>query len=167
HEVPLIFNPRQRPLIQYSKLPAPYHQQPWFFSLTHTRGMAAWTLAQNPVGIDLEDDSPRLNVRDYARDYCSQPEWLKLAFIEEERDFVDLFRKIWVMKEAHFKMGVTESSDSFQKTAFTFHEDRVWCEWLGPERFGGSCYLMNPSPQYLLGLVCLTGEKLEPIIIKA
>ena len=66
-----------------------------YFSITHSNGVAAVVVANEPVGIDLEKV-------DLTRDY--QKIASKAFLIVEKKDLtVDKFFKIWTIKEAYYK----------------------------------------------------------------
>ena len=76
--------------------------EPGFFSLTHSDGLIACTLSQDPVGIDLERIDTQRDIEAIA-ELSMTVEELKTLQNETEIDILKFYR-LWCCKEAIFKM---------------------------------------------------------------
>jgi 4'-phosphopantetheinyl transferase len=80
------------------------------FSVSHTKGAAAFVRSNSPVGIDIEKNAPFSDTDKIAKRYFTTPEY------DFCRGDSARFFEIWTKKEAYIKMtgkGLRESLNSF------------------------------------------------------
>lgn len=88
--VSYIKDSRGKPYIPDSKL---------HMSISHCKAGIAFIIAEEPVGIDVEEIS-RMNIK-IARRICTESE---LKLLENTEDKQELLCKFWVLKEAYSKL---------------------------------------------------------------
>ncbi len=71
-----------------------------FISLSHSKGMICFALADSPVGVDLEMKRQR-NFAEMAKIFMSKKELT--VFLNSTNDLEDEFYMIWSAKEAYYK----------------------------------------------------------------
>lgn len=92
------------------------------FSLSHSKGVCAVAVSDQPVGVDVEVIKDSYN-----------PHLIERSLTEQEKDVFDGdFTRIWCRKEAVAKMtgeGITGYPDNIDTTTYTFHEQQI--KWNG------------------------------------
>ena len=92
----LVFTERPHALPIISPLPKNF-----FYSLSHSKGLIFFTIANQPIGIDIEKHLPRANLIDTAEFFMSSVEHKK--FMSLTSDSINYFYRLWCAKEAYFK----------------------------------------------------------------
>ena len=88
---PIAIGPRGKPY---------FPDNPWHFSISHTKGHAFCALAKCAIGIDAEEMDRTFNLR-LADKVLSDSEKLRFEQYEDKRD---AFLRLWVLKEASVKL---------------------------------------------------------------
>jgi 4'-phosphopantetheinyl transferase len=85
-----------------------------WLSLSHSHGVICFTLANQPIGIDIEQSKARTNFIDLAKAFMNDDELELLN--SKEHQTTDVFYKIWCAKEAFYKMlPPSDQDDLFLK----------------------------------------------------
>ncbi len=92
--VPLEFTSHGKPQLSGT---SPLH-----FNVSHSGEYFLIALSQYPLGIDIEQHRPRVNLTQLARRFFSEPEWRDLE-THNEVDQTAVFYHIWTRKEAFIK----------------------------------------------------------------
>jgi len=120
-------------------------------SLSHCKAGTACIIAEEPVGIDVEEIS-RMNLN-IARRICTENE---LGLLENAEDKQDLLCKFWVLKEAYSKLtgkGLAENFSTIDTIAGLergkFHAERRGGVYIGVAATSSDCRPVGFYPSLL------------------
>lgn len=102
-----------KPSISRNQLPG----SPMEFSLSHTRGFVACTVAPARIGIDVEWIDREVEMKDIVQHHFSASEAASLSRLPAE-EYRDRFFQLWTLKEAFFKALGCGISDHLDTAAF-------------------------------------------------
>jgi 4'-phosphopantetheinyl transferase len=89
------------------------------FSLSHTRGMAACCVGYGPdLGVDVEILNPSFGIIDFAKHFFTTPELALILNTESSRQ-IDVFYRLWTLKEAYLKATGRGIAGGVDKLAFS------------------------------------------------
>ena len=113
---------REMPEAARTKLGKPYFpEDPWHFSLAHTKNHVFCVLAEKPVGIDAEEEDRQINLA-LADKILSPKERVRFDQAEDPRRAL---LKFWVLKEAQKKCTGQGLQPYPRDTDFSLDDPRV------------------------------------------
>ena len=126
------------------------------FNLSHSGGLmvAAFTFA-GPLGVDIEQQAPRVHVRDIARRYFSDAECREMGE-GDETEFLRNFFRLWTAKEAVMKATALGFALGLSKIRIGLDPLRVVAlDWEGPGAW--ELHGFRPAEDYCGTLACSPG----------
>lgn len=137
------------------------------FSLSHSGDWIACALAHGtPLGLDLQECNPDLQMMRLARRYFSEPECSELAAREGEGR-THLFYDLWTLKEARVKALGSALGVELESTGFHIDHGGDGLPLIAPKFSSESAYyaLVQAVPGYALAL-CRLQDFPEPPLVR-
>jgi len=102
---------------------------PIHYNLSHSGQIVALVIAENEVGVDVQEKKPA-RMEALAKRYFSKEEWQVFAECKNEEEKKDLFYYIWCRKEAYGKyLGTGLNTEVLQTNVLVDLEDVQFIEY--------------------------------------
>lgn len=130
------------------------------FNLSHTGDLMAVAFSPDgPLGLDIEEISPRLHARDIAGRYFSPRERQELETPDDE-EFLRRFFRLWTSKEALMKATSLGFALELSKIEIGLNPLRVVAlNWSGPQKW--ELHAVDPADGFMGTLAAPPDCKIE------
>lgn len=132
---------------------------PLRFNLSHTAGMAACAVVlKQPVGVDAENITRKINAMQIAKRYFTRPEIESLSELPETNQQTRFFQ-YWTLKESFSKakgMGLTLGLDQYSLHETGSRDWHITCDpALKEDASRWRFWLLQPTPRHALAVSVL------------